>query len=250
VNSEAIAKNSGPITLFVSDLHLDQKRPHIIAAFCRFLESITNIDALYILGDLFEYWIGDDDPAIGLEPVISALQNLSNANVPIYFIHGNRDFLIGEKFSQQTHCKILAEENVIDLYGTPTLIMHGDTLCTDDIAYQNYRAKIRNKWVQKVLLLLSQKQRLKLAEKLRNKSINATQEKHEDIMDVNQQSVEQVMHKHNVSYLIHGHTHRPAVHEFNINEQKYKRIVLGDWYDQGSVLVCTPEAMQLDTIST
>ena len=242
-------KQSEQKTLFVSDLHLDHTRPHIIAAFCHFLEIISNADALYILGDLFEYWVGDDDPAIGLEPVITALHNLSNKGVPIYCIHGNRDFLLGKKFAQQTNCQFLAEESVIDLYGKPTLIMHGDTLCTDDIAYQNYRAKIRNKWIQKVLLTLSLKQRLKLAEKLRNKSINATQEKHEDIMDVNQQTVEQAMRKHDVRYLIHGHTHRPAEHEFNIDNHAHKRIVLGDWYEHGSVLVCTPNSMQLKTIN-
>lgn len=249
MNNEVTPKYSGPETLFVSDLHLDQKRPHIIAAFCHFLENISNIDALYILGDLFEYWIGDDDPAIGLESVISALQKLSDVNIPVYFIHGNRDFLVGKKFAKQVHCQLLAEETVVDLYGKPTLIMHGDTLCTDDIAYQNYRAKIRNKWVQKFILMLSLKQRLSLAEKLRNKSINATQEKTEDIMDVNQQSVEQAMCKYNVHYLIHGHTHRPAIHEFNIKNHEYKRIVLGDWYEQGSVLACTPDSMLLKTIN-
>jgi len=237
-------------TLFVSDLHLDQKRPHIIAAFCRFLQECSSADALYILGDLFEYWIGDDDPAIGLEPAISAIRELSNTGVPVYFIHGNRDFLIGKRFAKQTQCKILAEETVLDLYGTPTLIMHGDTLCTDDIAYQKYRAKARNPWIQKPLLMLSVQRRLKIAEGLRNKSKSATQEKPEDIMDVNQLAVEQVMQKHNVNHLIHGHTHRPAEHEFNLGGNSYRRIVLGDWYDQGSVLRCTPETMKLETIDT
>ena len=237
-------------TLFVSDLHLDQKRPHIIAAFCRFLQECSSADALYILGDLFEYWIGDDDPAIGLEPAISAIRELSNTGVPVYFIHGNRDFLIGKRFAKQTQCKILAEETVLDLYGTPTLIMHGDTLCTDDIAYQKYRAKARNPWIQKPLLMLSVQRRLKIAEGLRNKSKSATQEKPEDIMDVNQLAVEQVMQKHNVNHLIHGHTHRPAEHEFNLGGNSYRRIVLGDWYDQGSVLRCTTETMKLETIDT
>ncbi len=238
-----------PQTLFVSDLHLDNKRPHIVAAFCRFLNEITDADALYILGDLFEFWIGDDDPALGLESVIEALKNLSGSGVPIHFIHGNRDFLLGKKFANNTNCKILPEEAIIDLYGTPTLIMHGDTLCTDDIAYQKYRAKARNKWIQKTLLLLSVKQRLKIAERLRNKSISATQGKHPEIMDVNQNTVEQIMLSHNVQHLIHGHTHRPAIHNFTINNQEYKRIVLGDWYEQGSVLRCTPDSMTLETIN-
>ena len=238
-----------PQTLFVSDLHLDNNRPHIVAAFCRFLNELSDIDALYILGDLFEYWIGDDDPAIGLESVIDALKKLSQSDVPIYFIHGNRDFLIGKKFAKNTNCKILEEETTIDLYGTPTLIMHGDTLCTDDIAYQKYRTKARNKWIQKTLLLLSVKQRLKIAERLRNKSISATQGKHPDIMDVNQNTVEHTMLAHNVHCLIHGHTHRPAIHDFTINNTAYKRIVLGDWYEQGSVLKCTPDEMKLETIN-
>jgi len=237
-------------TLFVSDLHLDQKRPHIIAAFCRFLQECSSADALYILGDLFEYWIGDDDPAIGLEPAINAIRELSNTGVPVYFIHGNRDFLIGKRFAKQTHCKILKEETVLDLYGTPTLIMHGDTLCTDDIAYQKYRAKARNPWIQIPLLMLSVQRRLKIAEGLRNKSKSATQEKPEDIMDVNQLAVEQAMQKHNVNHLIHGHTHRPAEHEFKLEGSSYKRIVLGDWYEHGSVLRCTPDTMKLETIDT
>lgn len=237
-----------PQTLFVSDLHLDNKRPHIIAAFCRFLQEVSDTDALYILGDLFEYWIGDDDPAVGLQSAINSLRNLNLSGIPVFFIHGNRDFLVGSAFANSTHCKILPEETIVDLYGTPTLIMHGDTLCTDDIAYQKYRAKARNKWIQKTLLLLSVKQRLKIAERLRNKSIAATQGKPPYIMDVNQNAVEQVMLNHNVQCLIHGHTHRPSIHDFTINGNAYKRIVLGDWYDQGSVLRCTPDGMDLETI--
>ena len=225
-----------------------KKRPHIIAAFCRFLHKCSSADALYILGDLFEYWIGDDDPAIGLEPAINAIRELSNTGVPVYFVHGNRDFLIGKRFAKQTQCKILAEETVLDLYGTPTLIMHGDTLCTDDIAYQKYRAKARSPWIQKPLLMLSVQRRLKIAEGLRNKSKTAIQEKSEVIMDVNQLTVEQVMQKHNVNHLIHGHTHRPAEHEFNLDGNLYRRIVLGDWYKHGSVLRCTPSTMKLEII--
>ncbi len=237
-------------TLFVSDLHLDQKRPHIVAAFCRFLDDSSSADALYILGDLFEYWIGDDDPAIGLEPAINAIRKLTDCGVPVYFIHGNRDFLIGKRFAKQTQCEILAEETVINLYGTPTLIMHGDTLCTDDVAYQKYRTKARSVWIQKPLLMLSVKQRLKIAEGLRNKSKSATQEKSDDIMDVNQHAVERVMQKYNVKHLIHGHTHRPAEHEFKMKGSTYKRIVLGDWYENGSVLHCTPNSIDLQAIKT
>ena len=237
-------------TLFVSDLHLDPKRPHIIAAFCHFLKNNSGIDALYILGDLFEYWIGDDDPAIGLETVIDSLHAFSDSGTPVFLIHGNRDFLIGKKFAKRIQCKILQEETVIDLYGTPTLIMHGDTLCTDDIAYQKYRAKARNPFIRKALLMLTVKQRLKIADSLRNKSKSAIQEKPEEIMDVNQQTVEKVMQKHNVTHLIHGHTHRPGEHEFILNGKPHQRTVLGDWYDQGSVLRCTPDSSKLETIKS
>ena len=235
-------------TLFVSDLHLDRARPHIAAAFCSFLQDITDTDALYILGDLFEFWIGDDDPNIGLQSVVDSLRALSSAGVPVYFIHGNRDFLIGQGFEDLAHCKILHEETVVDLYGTPTLIMHGDTLCTDDVAYQRYRSKVRNRWVQKTLLLLSVKQRQRIAQHLREKSIHATQNKPPEIMDVNQDAVIDAMHRHGVRLLIHGHTHRPGIHDFPVAGDACRRIVLGDWYEQGSVLRCTPEAMNLETI--
>ena len=128
--------------------------------------------------------------------------------------------------------------------------MHGDTLCTDDVSYQNYRRKVRNPLIQKLLLMLSVNQRLKIAKRLRSKSKSSTQEKPEDIMDVNQQTVEQIMQKYNVNYLIHGHTHRPAKHEFTTNGANYKRIVLGDWYEHGSVLRCTPESMKLEKLDS
>ena len=236
-------------TLFVSDLHLDNKRPQIIAAFCRFLHSLKDTDTLYILGDLFEYWIGDDNPNAGLNKVRESLRELSARGIAIYFIHGNRDFLVGQRFAKYTRCKILPEELVIDLYGTPTLIMHGDTLCTDDIAYQRYRAVARNKWVQKSLLLLSTNQREKIAERLRDKSKSATKSKQTKIMDVNQGTVEAKLQFYDVQTLIHGHTHRPAIHEFVCNGTSCKRIVLGDWYEQGSLLRCTSNKMDLETLT-
>ena len=235
-------------TLFVSDLHLDHTRPHIADAFCRFLRDITDTDALYILGDLFEYWIGDDDPATGLQGVIDSIRELSLSGVPVYFVHGNRDFLVGKAFEELTRCKILQDETVVDLYGTPTLVMHGDTLCTDDIAYQKYRAKVRNRWVQRAVLMLSTEQRQKMAQRLREKSISATQDKPPEIMDVNQDAVAQTMLKHGVQHLIHGHTHRPGIHDFTLSGNACKRIVLGDWYEQGSVLRCAPGSMNLETV--
>ena len=236
-------------TLFVSDLHLDAERPHIISAFCRFLEGLgEDTDALYILGDLFEYWVGDDDPATALQPVIGSIRQLGLTGIPIYFIHGNRDFLVGKAFERDTCCKILQEETVVDLYGKPTLIMHGDTLCTDDVAYQKYRSKARNKWVKKAVRMLSIKQRLSIAQRLRDKSVQAVQGKVPEIMDVNQQTVQRAMLKHRVKVLIHGHTHRAAVHNFTIHGNACQRIVLGDWYEHGSVLKCTPDGMSLETM--
>ncbi len=233
-------------TLFISDLHLDGARPHIIELFLEFLrDHACHADALYILGDLYEYWIGDDDPAEALQPTVEALAQLSSRGIATYFIHGNRDFLIGREFARRSGCRLLPESAVIDLYGEPTLIMHGDTLCTDDTAYQAFRAKIRNPIVRRILLSLSVNLRRKIAERLRGKSKEATGAKTTEIMDVNPQAVEEMMRKHRVWRLIHGHTHRPAVHQLEIDGSPATRIVLGDWYEQGSVLRCTPDGYRL-----
>jgi UDP-2,3-diacylglucosamine hydrolase len=236
-------------TLFISDLHLDKERPQLIALCKRFLnQDAPRAEALYILGDLFEYWLGDDDPVSEMEPVISALRHLSELGIPVNFIHGNRDFLIGRGFSQRSGCHLLTDTQVIDLYETPTLIMHGDTLCTDDIAYQRFRRIIRSRPVQNLLLSLSLKRRYEIATKLRNKSRRETHRKSAKIMDVNQSAVRQIMDRENVTQLIHGHTHRPAIHSFKLNGKSAKRIVLGDWYKKGSVLRCTPDGCKLDTL--
>lgn len=233
-------------TLFISDLHLDSARPHIIALFIDFLEKqASRADALYILGDLYEYWIGDDDPAEALRPTIDTLAELNHRGVAIYFIHGNRDFLIDRQFARQTGCQLLPESAVIDLYGEATLVMHGDTLCTGDKAYLSFRAKIRNPIVRRVLLSLSIRLRHRVARGLRDQSQRAITGKSLEIMDVNPQAVEAAMRRHNVRRLIHGHTHRPAVHEFEIDGAPATRIVLGDWYEHGSVLRCTPRGCEL-----
>ena len=235
-----------PETLFISDLHLDKERPEIIQLFSQFLSSqATRSESLYILGDLFEYWIGDDQPLTGLEPVIEGLQLLTASSVPIYFIHGNRDFLIGESFAEATGIKLLPESTVIDIYGRPALLMHGDTLCTDDTDYQKMRGMLRNADWQKQFLSASLEERTQQALQLRQKSLSATKNKKEDIMDVNPQTVEKIMLDNNVDLLIHGHTHRPAIHELSIQDQKAQRIVLGDWYSQGSVLRATLDSMEL-----
>jgi len=237
-------------TLFISDLHLDSARPLIIELFIDFLRSrASGADALYILGDLYEYWIGDDDPAEALRPTIEALAKLSNSGVAIYFIHGNRDFLIDRKFARQTGCQLLPETTVIDLYGQPTLIMHGDTLCTDDKAYQSFRVRIRNPIIRRILLTLSVNMRRRIARRLRDQSRQALGGKAAEIMDVSPQAVKGAMRKHRVRQLIHGHTHRPATHEFEIDGAPAVRIVLGDWYEQGGMLSCTPQGYELTRIT-
>ncbi|MCK5903023.1 MAG: UDP-2,3-diacylglucosamine diphosphatase [Cocleimonas sp.] len=228
-------------TWFISDLHLDPQRPETTQQCLTFLEQIKeDAEALYILGDLFDYWIGDDllNTPLG-EPILSiidAFKLLSNNGCTLYFAHGNRDFLIGEAFMQRIGGQLLDEHHVIDLYGTPTLIMHGDTLCTDDTDYQQLRTLLRNTEWQQAFLAKPLPQRIQEAQQLRAISKEKTEQKQENIMDVNQQQVEAVMQTFGVSQLIHGHTHRPATHTFELAGQTVTRIVLGDWYKQSHYL--------------
>jgi len=233
-------------TLFISDLHLDRDRPEIRNLFHQFLNTrASQADALYILGDLFEFWIGSDDPADTHLDTLRALKQLSGSGVPVYFIPGNRDFLVDQAFTEQSGCQILDDHTVIDLYGSPALIMHGDTLCTDDIEYQKMRQMFRNPEWQAGFLALPYEARLQQVLALRQKSAKAMQDKAEYIMDVNQTAVEKALRENEVTRLIHGHTHRPAVHEFDLDNQEATRYVLGDWYEQGSLLSCTPEGCSL-----
>ncbi len=235
-------------TLFISDLHLSQDRPEITQLFLRFLQGpARQAEALYILGDLFEVWLGDDMVLPDYQTAITELKTLSQT-VPLYIMHGNRDFLMREGFEAMTGSRLLGEEVVIELYGIPTLLMHGDTLCTDDLAYQQFRAMVRNPQWQTELLTRTPAERLELARKYREISKTETQGKEAAIMDVNQGSVEQAMRKHHVQQLIHGHTHRPAMHEFKLNGQVAKRIVLADWYQTGGMLVCEAGSCRLATI--
>ena len=230
-------------TWFISDLHLDPSRPDLFKLFDEFIDSITNnVEALYILGDLFEYWIGDDiiDLPMGKPylPVIEKLKSLSDLGTKIYFIQGNRDFLIKDKFIKRIGAKLLSDHSVIDLYGTPTLIMHGDTLCADDKSYQRMRFIFRLKIIQKIYLLSSVENRLRKLDKVKKISANSKQQKESLIMDVNQRAVERAMTKAKVTQLIHGHTHRPAIHEFLLINKPAKRIVLGDWHDKACFYSC------------
>lgn len=226
-------------TLFVSDLHLDPARPATTALFLDFLaRQARQAEACYILGDLFEAWIGDDDDTELGRVVVNALRSLADSGVPVYFLHGNRDFLIGPRFASESGIQLLPETEVIDLYGEPVLLLHGDTLCTDDVDYQAFRAQVRNPAWQARLLEQPLAQRRALAGQLRETSRQALQQKATDITDVNPAAVNQALRAHGVRRMIHGHTHRPAIHEWTLEKLPVRRAVLGDWYVQGSVLRC------------
>ena len=237
-------------TLFVSDIHLDEKRSEVADLFNEFLnQRACEADALYILGDMFEYWIGDDAPYPQYADTLNALKKLNSNNVPVFFQHGNRDFLIKNSFSQQTGVSILPDEHIAEIYGKKILLMHGDTLCTDDIEYQKFRKKTHNKVLQWLVLHLPISTRKSIANHLRNTSAQAISTKSEEIMDANQDTIEKTMQKHGIDLLIHGHTHRPGVHEFDIHSLPHKRIVLGDWYTQGSILSVTKDDFNLETLT-
>lgn len=228
-------------TWFISDLHLDAKRPQMVQAFMQFLGTVPGqASSLYILGDLFEYWIGDDivDSPAGevVRPLLDGLKQISDCGVKLYFTHGNRDFLIGERFTEMTGCELLAEKHVIDLDGVPTLLMHGDTLCTDDVEYQKLRKMFYDPNWRSRFLSLDFEARVAEANHLRQLSGEKMKEKSQAIMDVNQQAVEQAILDAGVQQLIHGHTHQLAIHEFKLNNQAARRIVLGDWYGKVSCL--------------
>ena len=237
-------------TYFIADLHLDESRPQLFELFYQFVEQIQGkADALYILGDLFEFWIGDDiiDAPAGkpYRPVIQKLKSLSDSGTPIFFIQGNRDFLLGDIFATSSGVTLLPDQQVINLYGKPTLIMHGDTLCTDDTGYQRLRWVLRRKIVQKIYLSLSAETRAKRTKGVRKVTSKKTQQKTSEILDVNQQAVEQVMKQAGVLQLIHGHTHRPQTHQFELVGQPACRIVLGDWHDKACYLEISPDDRKL-----
>ncbi|MGB4948123.1 MAG: UDP-2,3-diacylglucosamine diphosphatase [Candidatus Competibacter denitrificans] len=237
-------------TLFVSDLHLDASCPAITGLFLAFLEDqARQADACYILGDLFEAWIGDDDDAELGRTVALALRGLTDSGVPVFFLHGNRDFLLGERFAATAGFRLLAQTEIIDLYGEPVLLLHGDTLCTDDTAYQAFRAQVRNPLWQAQLLALPLAQRRVLAGQLRETSRQSTRQKTADIMDVNPVAVTQALRDHGVQRMIHGHTHRPAIHDVLLEGQPTRRAVLGDWSaNLGSVLRCDASGWRLETV--
>jgi UDP-2,3-diacylglucosamine hydrolase len=233
-------------TLFISDLHLDETRPQIVGLFERFLANeARRADALYVLGDLFEAWVGDDDDAPLPARVASALKGLKDSGTPIHFIAGNRDFLLGEAYARRAGMTILDDGTVVDLYGIPTLLMHGDTLCTDDAAYLAFRRQVRDPAWQRQFLSQPLAARRAFAQQARNASREHTSQTAMAIMDVNQAAVEAALRNAQVARMIHGHTHRPAIHDLELDGAPAQRIVLGDWYEQGSVLRVDAGAVEL-----
>lgn len=241
-------------TLFVSDLHLDPARPEITRLFAEFLDNeARSANALYILGDLFEAWVGDDDPSDTGAFVADRLATLSARGVPLYFMHGNRDFLLGAAYAGRAGMHLLEDPTVIDLHGRPALLVHGDTLCTDDLAYQQFRAQTRDPAWQAQFLAQPLEARLAFAHQARAAS-QARQGELRDagtmeaITDVAPGAVDAAFRTHGVDLLIHGHTHRPAVHTLDVDGRACTRVVLGDWYEQGSVLRVDADGMRLDSL--
>lgn len=226
-------------TAFIADLHLSPGRPDILAAFSDFCQQHQHLDALYILGDLFDAWLGDDDSSDFASRIKTQLKALSDAGVSLYFMAGNRDFMVGEQFAQETGMVLLSDETVVDVYGTRVLLMHGDTLCTLDTGYLRYRSVIQSPVVKYVMRHLPLSWRMRIANRLRRQSSSqrpALTPAQLYQMDAQHDAVRRVMEKHQVRELIHGHTHRPAIHCFRLSDgAPAKRVVLGDWYQQASV---------------
>jgi len=233
-------------TFFIADIHLCAQEPAITAGFLRFLrQEAARADALYILGDLFEAWIGDDDPQPLHTQIAQALNQLHQQGVPCFFIHGNRDFLLGRRFARDSLMTLLPEEKVLELYGRRIVILHGDTLCTDDVAYQKFRKKVHKPLIQKLFLWLPLKWRLAIAAKMRANSKASNSQKEMAIMDVNPYAVVRTMQTHGVQWMIHGHTHRPAIHEVMLGETVGHRAVLGAWHQQGSMIKVSADGVEL-----
>ena len=236
-------------TLFISDLHLDPERPAITALLFDFLRGeARRARGLYILGDLFEAWVGDDDDGDLPRQVATELRTLHDAGVPVSFIRGNRDFLVGQDYAARAGMSVLPDPCVLELQGEPVLLLHGDLLCTDDAGYLAFRRQVRDPGWQQGFLAQPLAQRRAFAQKARAASQAAQQGQPLSIGDVNQAAVEAMLRRYGVRSMIHGHTHRPAVHRFAIDGVPHRRIVLGDWYEQGSVLRCTPAGWELSAL--
>jgi len=236
--------------LFIADLHLDPARPEALACCERFLRGPARDAAgLYILGDLFEAWIGDDDPAPAFEGLFAALRALAEQGVPVRVLHGNRDFLLGTGFEARTGARILPDPWVGELAGRRVLLTHGDALCTGDREYQAFRAQVRDPGYRRAFLARTLAERRRIAAALRAESRRRTAGKPESIMDVDPGEVAAWMRRHGVRLMVHGHTHRPAIHRFELDGAEAVRAVVGDWYEQGSVLHLAPDGtLRLETL--
>ena len=234
--------------LFVSDLHLDEVRPEILEQFERFLaRECAGAGALYILGDLFEYWVGDDGLALPLPERVSSALAKNAERMPTYFMHGNRDFLVAERFARETGVQLIVDPTVIELQGERTLLMHGDLLCTDDLPYQAFRAKVRAPAWQAAMLARPLEERVRMAQQLRVESEEAKGDKTEAIMDVAVATVERAFADSGCRVMIHGHTHRPARHVHTVAGRECVRWVLGDWYDAGNYLEASDAGFRVVT---
>jgi UDP-2,3-diacylglucosamine hydrolase len=225
-------------TYFISDLHLSDHQPHLLKLFKYFIESILQPhDTLYILGDFFEYWIGDDQTSHVVNHTKQVLKTLARRQIQWYFLAGNRDFLLGKKFLAETHGELLAEKTVVSLGAHRVLLLHGDTLCTNDLAYQAWRRKVQQKWLQKLFLILPLSWRQSIANRMRQKSMMQGQQLTLDMMDVEEKAVQEDLNAYQVNTMIHGHVHRPGIHIFR-NEQglSFTRYVLADWGTMGNFL--------------
>lgn len=239
-----------PHSIFISDLHLCPTRPAINALFARFIrDTAPQAEALYILGDFFEYWAGDDDLADPFHAAIARqLARLAQSGTRIYLMHGNRDFLIGADFLRAAGATLLPDPTLIDLYGQATLLMHGDTLCSDDMAYQNFRAQVRSPEWQRTFLTTPLAARKAQIEALRKQSEQAKSTKPAEIMDTNADTVATTLRAHGYPRLIHGHTHRPARHVHEVDGKRCERWVLPDWYETGGYLRCDAAGCMAHTL--
>ena len=228
---------TGVLTLFASDLHLHRDRPESLAAFVQLARGpARRADAVYLLGDVFDQWLGDDDTTPPHRAVEEEMQRLCDSGVPVGFVTGNHDFLVGYDFAARTGVALLEEVTVIELEGRRTVLAHGDHLCTADTDYQAFRAHARDPAVQRAFLDLPLAERARVADQLRHRSRELTALKPDDITDVAPDAVEAILREHRADDLIHGHTHRPATHHLAVDGRECRRIVLGDWYEGDSVL--------------
>ncbi len=235
-------------TIFISDLHLDKTRSDTIDYFLKFIKDRSaSLEKLYILGDFVESWVGDDDPGHGVIDAFEILKSISK-KTKIYFMHGNRDFMISSKICDKFGMELIEDPTLINLYDRKILLMHGDALCVDDIKYQEFRQLVRDKSWQAQMMQKSLEERLMIADTLRNKSIKETTYKDEFIMDVNEEEVKKCFVKSGAEMIIHGHTHRPMIHEVEIDKRIHKRIVLGDWDTKSYIFILNDKNLELQEI--